>query len=368
MAPMPTPPDVAWPAPGLSPARLDVEGPALVLRTHDGRRPAVRLRGLNRSGLQHKPDLAQAGFGPACDARAELALWRHDWQARILRLPLTLDRLEPDSAYERQVDALVDAAADAGLYLLLELHGLREDPHPPLPPEDQALPVWSRLASRYGARSHVLFDLWNEPHPETLLGLVSPLWRRAAWEMWREFAQALIDAVRAAGAEQTLVVVGGIDWAYDLSPLRAPRARLDGRGPLAYATHVYPFKERVGTRFLGRRREWRRAFGRVAEELPLLVTEFGCAPGADDDPHFPAWSADDARAWLSEFLDYVDELGLSALAWSAGDRPHLVDTGEGREPHDLASCTLDPLRPTWPFGTLVRAWLRGEQRPGGRAA
>ena len=361
MASMPTPPDVSWPAPGRAPARLLTDGPALVARLDDGTRRPVRLRGLNRSGLQHKAGLAQAGF-PA-DPRSEFASWRDDWRARVLRLPLTLDRLEPGSAYLADVDALVDAAEATGLYLLLELHGLVDEAHPALPPEDDALAVWSRLAARYGSRPQVLFDLWNEPHPETLLGGLSPLWRRAAWEMWREFAQALIDAIRAAGAGETLLVVGGIDWAYDLSPLRAPRARLDGRGPLAYATHVYPFKERISTRLVGRRHEWRRAFGRVAEELPVLVTEFGAAPGAPDDPHFPGFSDDDARAWLREFLDHVDELGLSALAWSAGDRPHLVQATDGCAPGDLGACRLDPLRPTSPFGELVRAWLRDEPRP-----
>jgi endoglucanase len=358
---MPTRPDVPRPAAGHAPARLLTDGAALVARGDDGVRRPVRLRGLNRSGLQHKPGLAQAGF-PG-DPRTEFTLWREDWRARVLRLPLALDRLEPESAYLADVDALVDAAADVGLYLLLELHGLSDEPHPALPPEDQALAVWARLAARYGPRPHVLFDLWNEPHPETLLGRASPLWRRAAWEMWREFAQALIDAVRAAGAEETLIVVGGIDWAYDLSPLRAPRARLEGRGPLAYATHVYPFKERISTRVVGRPREWRRAFSRLAEELPVLVTEFGAAPGARDDPHFPGFSDDDTRAWLTEFLDYVDELGLSALAWSAGDRPHLVQATDGGAPGDLGSCTLDPRRPTSPFGTQVRAWLRDEPRP-----
>ncbi len=320
----------------------------------------VRLRGLNRSGLQHKPGLAQAGFGAPPDPRAEFALWRDFWGADLLRLPLALDRLTPDSAYERDVDELVDAAEAVGLYLLLELHGLCDDPHPPLPPEDETRRAWMHLARRYGPRPHVLFDLWNEPHPETLLGGPVGVWRRAAWELWREAAQGLIDVVRDAGAGETLIVVGGIDWAYDLAPLRAPRLRLHGRGPLAYATHVYPFKGRARTHLFGRRREWQRAFGDVAAELPVLVTEFGAAPGSAADAHFPGASAAEAHDWLCDLLAYVDELGLSALAWSAGDRPHLVQALGGGEPLDLGSQTLDARAPSAPFGRLVRAWLRGE--------
>lgn len=357
------PPDPPWPVSGRAPARLSVDGPALVVRSDDGSGATtrVRLRGINRSGLQHKASLRAAGFGDPPDAAGELRAWRGLWNAHAVRLPLALDQLRPDSAYEADVERVVDAAAETGVYLVLELHGLGDDPHPTLPPQDEAVAVWSRLAARHGARSHVLFDLWNEPHPESLLGgAMGAVRRRAAWEMWREFAQRLIDVIRAAGAGETLILAGGVDWAYDLSPLHSPSARLDGRGPLAYATHVYPFKGRAHlARLFGTHAEWRRAFGRVAAELPVVITEFGAAPGAADDPHFPGATVAEARDWLEDLLGYVDELGLSALAWSAGDQPHLVLTREGLEPRNLARDALDLEAATTPFGEVVRAWLRG---------
>jgi hypothetical protein len=342
--------------PGQALARLSVDGPLLVWRVPGQPTRPVRLRGINRSGLQHKPSLAAAGW---TDARAELRAWREHWQAQVLRLPLNLDSLRPGSAYEADVDALVAAAGEVGLYLMLELHATTHDLNPVLPPIDRARPAWVRLAVRHGAQPHVIFDLWNEPHPETLLGR-SAYWRlRGPWEMWRELAQGLINAIRAAGATDTLLIVGGVDWAYDLSPLRRPGARLQGHGPLAYATHVYPFKGRQWpTRWAGWRHEWRRAFGRVAEELPVLVTEFGSEPAGASDAYFPNTDADSARAWVSDLLAYVDELGLSALAWSAGDRPHLVLAPNGAPPADLGRDGIDPWRPTEPFGALVRAWLQ----------
>ncbi len=353
---MPTHEDVPVAPPSRALAPLSVEGPNLVLRAPGASTTRVRLCGLNRSGLQHKPSLAAAGW---LDPQAELRAWRDHWQARVLRLPLNLDSLQPDSAYEADVDTLITAAGEVGLYLMLELHATADDLNPVLPPIDRARPAWVRLAARHGAQPHVIFDLWNEPHPETLLGR-SAYWRlRGPWEMWRELAQGLIDSIRAAGAHDTLLVVGGVDWAYDLSPLRRPGARLQGHGPLAYATHVYPFKGRQWpTRWVGWRQEWRRAFGHVAEQVPVLVTEFGSEPAGRGDPWFPDTDADQARAWLLELLGYVDELGLSALAWSAGDRPHLVQAPNAAVPGDLGRDGLDPLRPTDPFGVLVRAWLQ----------
>ncbi len=344
-------------APGAELPRLEVDGPRLVTRAADGSLRAMRLRGLNRSGLQHKPSLARAGFGDPPDVQRELLAWREHWRADILRLPLALDALVPGSDYDADVAALVDAAESAGLYLILELHGLLGDPHPPLPPLPDASAVWTHLAARHGARAHVVFDLWNEPHPESPLGRLLGLWR-GPWNAWRARAQALIDVIRAAGAAQTLILVGGVDWAYDLSPLRDPEARLDGHGPLAYATHVYPFKGAARARRRGWRDEWERAFGRVARELPVLVTEFGATAGPAGDPHFGRLTPEAAGAWLAELLGYLDELGLSALAWSAGDRPHLVHTTDGVEARDLATQTLDPFAPTPLLGEHVRAWLR----------
>ncbi|MFO0657924.1 MAG: hypothetical protein U0787_23020 [Polyangia bacterium] len=45
------------------------------------------------------------------------------------------------------------------------------------------------------------------------------------------------------GAQDTVVVVGGLDYAYDLSALADANNRISsGLGPIIYATHPYPFK------------------------------------------------------------------------------------------------------------------------------
>ena len=60
----------------------------------------------------------------------------------------------------------------------------------------------------------MLFELYNEPHD-------------VSWRVWKSGGDAgdgcqavgmqqLYDAVRATGAEN-LVIIGGLDWAYDLS-------------------------------------------------------------------------------------------------------------------------------------------------------
>ena len=306
--------------------RLSVAGTQLTA----GGQP-LRLRGVNRSSFQYLGSLAESGMA---DPREELTIWRNDWGAQIIRFPVFPDRYLREPRHREELEQVIRAAGEVGVYLILEFHGLQPDYQLKLP-RDPARQVWEIFARRYGGLAHVAFDLWNEPH-------------NCSWRDWQRAAQPLIDAIRAAGATETLIVVGGLDWAYDLSALSDPGNRLSG-GPLAYATHPYPFK---GGPAHGRA-EWDRFFGNVAREVPVLVTEFGADQFGDG---FFSNEADTA-AWLRLFLEYVDERGLTALAWSGGDRPHLTlgrDGGRvdpGKNPPDVRTASA-------PFGEIVRAWLR----------
>ena len=99
--------------------------------------------------------------------------------------------------------------------------------------DDNSLTFWSEVATRYKGDGRVLFELYNEPHD-------------VSWGVWKSGGddgvgwhaagmQQLHDAVRAAGAEN-LVIVGGLNWAFDLSGV--PRSRISGHN-IVYATHPY---------------------------------------------------------------------------------------------------------------------------------
>jgi hypothetical protein len=294
----------------------------------------VRLKGFNRSGFQHKPSLVMAGMP---DPEAELRAFGARWNARIIRFPLALDLYLDSAAYRGDLDRVVTAAEAAGVYLMLEFHGVSNAPQPPLPPRS-SIWAWGELARFYGGRSHVVFDLFNEPHG-------------VPWEPWKELAEACVQAIRNAGATETLIVVGGLDWAYDLSPLRDPKNRIADAGPLAYATHPYPFKGVPAHR----EAEWDRYFGEVSDVVPVLVAEFG-ADGSGIPPFgFP--TNEEAVEWLGALLAYIDARGLSGMAWSVGDMPHLVHAAPGT-PVVLPVAPPHPDHPTEPFGAMVRNWMR----------
>lgn len=307
--------------------RLTVSGNALTARCGEGSVP-VRLKGLNRSGLQHKASLRLAGLGD--DPGAELSAYRDGWGAVVVRLPLAQDLYLDSAAYRDDVDRVVSSCRRLGLYLILEDHGYSDRLNIGRP-DARTADLWQALAGRYGGDTHVLFDLLNEPHD-------------IDWPTWRAAAEDLLRVVRGAGAQETLVLLGGVDWAYDLSALTRPEARITGLGPVIYATHPYPFKGDPPHRS----REWDRFFGEPSRHVPVILGEYGVAEMAAD--------AAMARAWMAELHEYVDRLGLSALAWSAGDAPHLTEGVHGGLVR-LPDNPPDPSRPTDPYGLDVRAWM-----------
>lgn len=319
--------------------RLTVTGNRLQARCGDGL-VDVRLKGINRSGLQHKNGLALAGFG--ADPTVELKRWRDEWLVSVIRLPFAQSYYTTYAEapqYRAGIATIISAARSLGMYVMLELHGYDENNLGIAQPDPSSTPaLWADLAKTYGGESHVLFDIWNEPHS-------------VPWSTWKANAEKIISAIRGAGATETLVVVGGLDWAYDLSPLADPQNRLTGLGPIIYATHPYPLKKTPPTTAA----DWDEKFGRVADQVPVLVGEFG----ADDTQSVPVGlgSKAAARDWLTALLNYVDGKRLSALAWSGGDLPHLC-LGQDGGPVVLPQNPPDPGRPTDPFGQVVQSWLK----------
>ncbi|MEV4423554.1 glycoside hydrolase family 5 protein [Patulibacter sp. NPDC049589] len=254
-----------------------------------------RFRGVNRDSLEWGPANYQGcgGDGHFTDHDFDVIA---SWKVTAIRLPLSqagwLGRRCSAADYARWVDDAVAKANARGIYAILDLHwtdveGKAQCDGPCLSgqqtmPDADSLVFWRSVAARYANRPGVIFDLFNEPHD-------------VSWACWRDggcttnaslllpvlFAgtpfqavgmQQLYDAVRAQGA-QNLVLVAGLQYAYDLSGVLQGHA-LKGTN-IAYDTHVY-------TAFHSTVSDWDQGFGRVAAKYPVVSTEFGtndCSAG-----------------------------------------------------------------------------------------
>jgi endoglucanase len=300
----------------------------------------IRLRGLNRSGLEYAAPLHGdylKGSGICADEFDVIA----GWGANLIRLPFCQQRVLSDdpaeaAAYLSALDGAIGLAAKRGMYTLLDLQWLdasvprgtlangKSNFVAPLPDERSA-ECWILLANRYSEEPAVLYDIFNEPHdpllndPEPLLGVTPyggyyPLSRRrVGFDQWTPWAAHLVRSIRA-NAPDALIFVSGIDWGYNLKGFP-----IDDLSGVVYSSHVYPSK---GPR-------WNTAFGNLSREFPVFIAEWG---GTEAD-----------LSWGRKLVNYLDERELGWAAWSWCDYPRLTFQNAD-------------YRPT-PFGELVQTYL-----------
>jgi endoglucanase len=228
------------------------------------------------------------------------------WKANVVRVPLNQDfwlAASPlhDPNYPLLVDQVVKWAEAAGMDVILDLHWSDAGTLGQCPgtngcqqkmADRNSVTFWSEVASRYAGDGRVMFELYNEPHDVT-------------WDVWLAGGytgdgyqaagmQKLYDTVRSAGADN-LVIIGGLDWAYDLSGV--PEHRVVGYN-IAYATHPY-----ASSGSERRSRFWDIYWGGLTATDPVIVTEFGDTRTCADD-------------YAREVLDYADAHAAGWTAWA----------------------------------------------------
>lgn len=265
------------------------------------------------------------------------------WNANVVRIALNQDfwlAASPiaDPAYPALVDSAVTWAEAAGLDVILDLHwsdaGVLGSCLPggttgcqQKMPDVNSVTFWSEVATRYQNDGRVMFELYNEPNS-------------VSWAVWKSGGaaggfqavgmQTLYDTVRATGA-QNLVLIGGLDWAYDLSGV--PTYRIAGYN-IAYATHPYQSAGRQPAM-------WDASWGFLTQTDPVVITEFG---SLNDTACTTAYSA--------QLIQYADAHSASwtAWAWYPG------------------GCTFPAIIDDWsatpsPSGVIVKAALLGYHDP-----
>ncbi|MBI5705523.1 MAG: cellulase family glycosylhydrolase [Armatimonadetes bacterium] len=387
----------------VAPKPLHIEGTQVV---DSGGRQVV-LRGVNVASLEWSSD----GEGHVLKT-IEVAI--KDWKVNHIRLPMSQDRWfgkapeqkDGGKSYRKLVDECVQLCSKNGVYIMLDLHwnspnewGKHIGQH--FMPDMFSVDFWKDVAKVYKNHPAVLFDLYNEPHDTT-------------WEIWKNGGtidetrgvgarqgrftpikyqtpgmQALVNTVRATGA-RNLLVVGGLDWAYDLkgvlegyaltdpgvtdAPRRHGTGGYDGFGDLRrhgtggyagfgdlrrhgtggygdsptrssdlgpqtshlpgngilYVCHNYPFKGDTFETWLGKMK-------RYTEKLPVIMSEFGAQNLGK--------AINDPNPWVANVLRACKENGWMWTAWDL---------------HPAAGPTLISdwnYTPTPSFGKLVKEAL-----------
>jgi endoglucanase len=225
------------------------------------------------------------------------------------------------------------------MYVIFDLHhsapGTRlARGQEPMADRSHANAYWSSVAATFKHNPAVMFDLYNEPYPDSNRDTT------AAWKCVRDGghcpgvpftaagSQEMLNAVRKAGAHN-VVLVGGPQYAGDLD--RWVRYRpTDPLHQLAASIHIYyntpKNPEWAPCDFL---RCWRSTMAPLATTTPIVIGEFG---EHDCNSHLIDGTA--LRPSQPSLLGWADRHGISYLAWSwftgnCADEPALISNYNG---------------------------------------
>lgn len=121
---------------------------------------------------------------------------------------------------------------------------------------------------------------------------------RMTWPEWKKINENVINLIRAFDPE-TIPLVAGLDWAYDLTPLHIDPINAEGIG---YISHPYENKRKEPWE-----PKWEENFGFAAENYPIMVTEFGFGVRTG--------TTIDQNHYGNHIVNYREAKGISWMCW-----------------------------------------------------
>ena len=238
-----------------------------------------------------------------------------DWNVTAVRIPLDEDcwlgingvpANTSGAPYHEYIRTYVDLLESQGIRPILALFfnapgTTLSDTTQPMIDEDHGPAFWASVAAYFQHDSLVIFDLYNEPHDISwscwldgcLQTYTNPGWQTAGM-------QQLVDVVRTAGADTQVLMLGGLDWANDLTSwLSYKPVDPAGSGLLAASVHVYNWKACASSSC------WNSEYLPIMEAgIPVITGELG-----END-------CNTSHSFIDSYFSWATPLGVPFLGWT----------------------------------------------------
>jgi aryl-phospho-beta-D-glucosidase BglC (GH1 family) len=240
----------------------------------------IQLAGMSSHGLQWFAHLMNA---------SSIKWLRDDWKANVVRAAMyTADGgyISNPSVKDKVIE-IVDAAIQNDMYVIIDWHTLNDND--PNIYKAQAIEFFREMATRYGNRPNVIYEIANEPNGY------------ANWnDHIRPYAVDVINAIRQIDPDN-VVLVGTGTWSQDIhqaadNPLQDPN--------VMYTLHFY-----AGThgQELRDRIDYARNKGAA-----IFVSEWGASQASGGG----GAHANETSAWIH----FLNQRAISWVNWSLSDK------------------------------------------------
>jgi endoglucanase len=240
----------------------------------------IQLAGMSSHGLQWYGHLMNAG---------SIKWLRDDWKANVVRAAMyTADGgyISNPSVKDKVIET-VDAAIQNDMYVIIDWHILNDND--PNIYKTQAIEFFQDMASRYGEKPNVIYEIANEPNGY------------ANWnDHIRPYAVEVINAIRQIDPDN-LIIVGTGTWSQDIHHA--------ADNPLTDSNVMYTLHFYAGThgQELRDRIDYARNKGAA-----IFVTEWGVSQASGNGGVY----ANETRAWI----DFLNQRAISWVNWNLADK------------------------------------------------
>ncbi len=238
----------------------------------------VQLRGMSLFWSQWEPEFYTS---------TAISQLRNDWCTDIVRAAMAVESggyLTNATAEENKVRAVIDAAIDQGMYVIVDWHDHNAHNH-----TSQAVDFFSRIAQDYGSYPNIIYEVFNEPLNISWSGNIKP------------YCESVIAAIRQHDPNN-IIVCGTPQWSQRVD--QASNDPITSSTNIMYTLHYYA----------GSHGATLRSYGETAMNngIALFVTEFGTV-NADGNG---AVNEGSSNTWFS----WMDSHDLSYCNWSLCDK------------------------------------------------
>lgn len=271
--------------------------------------------------------------------------------ANIVRIPVhpIAWRERTPAKYLDLLEQAVEWCTELKMYVMIDWHTIGnletemfQDPMY-VTTKQETFDFWRKIAARFKGNNTVAFyELFNEPtNYRGQLGNIS-------WSDWKKSCENMITIIRYSDTE-TIPLVAGFDWAYDLTPLRLEPINAEGIG---YTTHPYANKSPQPWATT-----WEQNFGFAAKTWPVFATEF-----SHDSSARPILK-DPSKGFAPDNIELIDPSKGSVRGnWKTTPAVPITLTGDHYgiqiidylESNDI-SWTIWVFDPTW-GGAKIKSW------------